>query len=99
MLSNEIATRLQIVMKAIVSTYDFRIETERALHGGANRVALYRVERETEGDGDQDGEQYAHPVQSQSVSHIVGGPPDEGFFSFPFIKLCECRFDESAGRT
>ena len=79
--------------------YDPRIETERTLHGGANRVALYRVERETEGDGDQDGEQYAHPVQSQSVSHIVGGPPDEGFFSFPFVKLCECRFDKSAGRT
>ena len=80
-------------------TYDFRIETERALHGLADRVALYRVEREAESDRDQDSEQCAHPVQPQSVSHIVSRSSDKGVLPFPFVKLCERRLDKSAGRT
>ena len=75
-----------------------RVETEGRFPGGADRVALHRVEGEAKGDGDQDGEQDAHPTAPQALFHIIGRPADERLLAFLLIKLGQRRLDKRARR-
>ena len=56
------------------------IYLEGFLKSGAYGVALYRIEGETEGKYNKDGEKYSHPRLFQTFLHIVSWAPDEGIF-------------------
>ena len=74
-------------------------EAESTLPGRADRVALHRVEGETECHGDQHGEEDAHPAFAQSAFHVVGRAADIGVPPLAFVELSEGRFDEGTRRT
>ena len=75
------------------------VEAESPLPGRADRVALHRVEGETECHGDQHGEEDAHPAFAQSAFHVVGRAADIGVPPLAFVELGEGRFDEGTRRT
>ena len=75
------------------------VEAESTLPGRADRVALHRVEGETECHGDQHGEEDAHPAFAQSAFHVVGRAADKGVFALYLIQLGQCRFYKRAGST
>ena len=58
-------------------SHPLMIDPEGVLPSGTDRVALHGVERETEGDGDQHGEEHAHPAPAQASLHVISRSTDE----------------------
>ncbi len=71
---------------------------EYLVEGERHSVRLHGVEYQPERDGDDDGEEDAHPSPPQSPFHVEGGTADEGALAFRLVYLCQRRFDEGGRR-
>ena len=72
------------------------VDPESPLPRRTDRIALHRVESESERYGDQHGKQHTHPPPPEAALHVVSRTTDIGSAPAALIKLREGRFEEGA---